>query len=164
MSAAIKNDGSLWKWRYNSSRGANDTITVYPTRVGTDNDWISVSLGDHHLMALAADGNLWAWGLDQLGQQAIGTYAGNYHPVRVEVPSAHLTPTLYTVVVNDSLWNIALSITGCGNRWPELYRLNQSYINSRGNADLIFPGQQLKVWFVYSLLRISISPDFRQLK
>ena len=47
----------------------------------------------------------------------------------------------YVVAPGDSLYKIALEQLGNGNRWSEIYSLNQSVIGD--NPRLIRPGQQL---------------------
>ncbi|MCM1072121.1 MAG: leucine-rich repeat protein [Alistipes timonensis] len=62
---ATKTDGSLWAWGYGSTfcLGQGDTNnSAVPVRVGTDNDWKSVSVGSSHVLALKNDGSLWGWG------------------------------------------------------------------------------------------------------
>ncbi len=68
---AIKTDGTLWAW------GEGETCAlglggfankVTPTQVGTDTDWVEVSLGTTHGMGLKADGSLWMWGWNERGQ------------------------------------------------------------------------------------------------
>ena len=46
----------------------------------------------------------------------------------------------YIVVRGDSLWLIAKNQLGNGNRWPEIYALNQGIL---ANPGLIFAGQKL---------------------
>lgn len=48
--------------------------------------------------------------------------------------------TAYIVVRGDSLWLIAKNQLGNGNRWPEIYALNQGIL---ANPRLIFAGQKL---------------------
>ncbi|MCL2609218.1 MAG: Ig-like domain-containing protein [Treponema sp.] len=62
---AIKTDGTLWGWGtdgtyfgfYPSSQRRDS-----PVRVGTDDDWRSVSMGEHHAILLKFDGTLWGCG------------------------------------------------------------------------------------------------------
>ncbi len=62
---AIKTDGSLWAWgdgmRFCLGQGDTNSLAV-PTRIGEDNDWKSVSIGNSHVLALKEDGSLWGWG------------------------------------------------------------------------------------------------------
>jgi len=78
-SLAIKADGSLWAWGYNlfgqlgiGTSGPNADKNT-PVRVGTENNWVAVSCGNYHNLALKADGSLWAWGMNWYGQLGLGT-------------------------------------------------------------------------------------------
>lgn len=56
----------------------------------------------------------------------------------------------HTVIKGDSLWNIAQKYLGNGNRYPEIYTLNQSVIDGRnkgtGNTKYtIYSGQVFKI-------------------
>jgi alpha-tubulin suppressor-like RCC1 family protein len=65
-SLSIKADGSLWAWGTNTygQLGLGDTVTRNtPTRVGADNDWLSVAVGTSCSFALKTDGSLWGWGI-----------------------------------------------------------------------------------------------------
>lgn len=66
----VKNDGSLWVWGWNRRGHVDRTLdapnaqlpqSLPPTRVGTDNDWASVSVGDIEMFAMKADGTAWSW-------------------------------------------------------------------------------------------------------
>ncbi len=56
---------------------------------------------------------------------------------------------VYTVKPGDSLWRIAQKVLGQGSRYGEIYRLNQTLIDSRnkksGEKYQIYPGQVLKI-------------------
>ena len=64
--AAIKTDGSLWTWGFNTSGqlGTNDATTrsTPVTTFSGGNTWKQVSAGRNHTMAIKTDGSLWGWG------------------------------------------------------------------------------------------------------
>lgn len=62
---AIKTDGTLWSWGSGSTfvlGHGKTTNCIVPTQVGTDNDWVTASVGTSHVLALKKDGSLWGWG------------------------------------------------------------------------------------------------------
>lgn len=70
---AIKTDGTLWAWGEGEMCAlglggfANKTT---PTQVGTDTDWVDVTIGAAHGMGIKEDGSLWMWGWNEKGQLA----------------------------------------------------------------------------------------------
>ena len=71
-SVALKSNGSLWAWGLNNygQLGDNTTITKHaPVREYTNaEDWVAVTAGDYHTVALKSDGTLWSWGSNEYGQ------------------------------------------------------------------------------------------------
>ena len=68
---ALKTDGTLWAWGYNSYGGLGDGTTAHkssPVQIGTATDWAQISAGDYHTVALKTDGTLWAWGYNYYGR------------------------------------------------------------------------------------------------
>ena len=59
-------------------------------------------------------------------------------PSTTQAPAA--SGDAYVVVVGDSLWLIAQNQLGNGNRWEEIYALNQAIV---ANPNMIFAGQKL---------------------
>ncbi|RYM31305.1 T9SS type A sorting domain-containing protein [Brumimicrobium glaciale] len=63
---AIKSDGTIWGWGKNSSSiivlGSGTASVANPTQVGTDTDWVTMSLGIDHILAQKTDSTLWSWG------------------------------------------------------------------------------------------------------
>ncbi len=51
-------------------------------------------------------------------------------------------PTFYTIERGDSLWKIASKHYGDGNKWTALFEANREVIK---DADLIYPGQQIRI-------------------
>ena len=71
--AAISTDGRLWTWGRSQWGEFGDGTREYvrfqtPVKVGEFTDWISVSAGPDHTVAIRADGSLWATGRDIEGQ------------------------------------------------------------------------------------------------
>jgi len=88
---AIRTDGSLWAWggNINGQLGLGDRTAVesiigrvgdndrtVPTQVGADYDWMHVSAGVGHSLAIRTDGSLWAWGYNNSGQLGLGHSSG----------------------------------------------------------------------------------------
>ena len=91
-SLALKADGSLWAWGSNAHGQLGttpadtcDTIpcSLAPIQVGSETDWVAMTAGEEHSLALKADGTLWAWGRGNLGMLGLGTSTDQYSPAQV---------------------------------------------------------------------------------
>ena len=91
-SLAIKTDGSLWAWGWNSygqlgdgtgGDEAGEHNKNVPTRIGDATDWKTVSAGGEHSLAIKTDGSLWAWGKNWYGSLGDGIDEDNNVPVRI---------------------------------------------------------------------------------
>jgi alpha-tubulin suppressor-like RCC1 family protein len=82
--AAIKTDGTLWTWGFNSSGvlGTGDlTQRSSPgTTVGGGTNWKQVSSGENRMAAVKTDGTLWTWGSNTQGQLGEGTTTARSSP------------------------------------------------------------------------------------
>ncbi|MDP2234757.1 MAG: chromosome condensation regulator RCC1, partial [Actinomycetota bacterium] len=72
----IKADGTLWGWG-NYDRGRLGIPDLWanpraPMQVGEDADWVTLSCGFDHSLALKADGTLWGWGSNVGGKLGLG--------------------------------------------------------------------------------------------
>jgi alpha-tubulin suppressor-like RCC1 family protein len=74
---AIKTNGTLWGWGRNAEgeagTGTDPGNVVNPTQIGTATNWVTVSCGYDHTLAITADGKLWAWGQNYEGEIGDGT-------------------------------------------------------------------------------------------
>ena len=66
--AAITSDGHLYTWGSGFVLGRPVAVPIgggacsTPTRVGTDNDWVSLTAGAQTIVAFREDNSLWGWG------------------------------------------------------------------------------------------------------
>ena len=83
--AAIKTDGTLWTWGYNSYGQIGDNTTTNKpapdTTFAGGTDWKQVSCGRQHTAAIKTDGTLWTWGQNYNGQLGVGDVDTRYYPV-----------------------------------------------------------------------------------
>jgi alpha-tubulin suppressor-like RCC1 family protein len=119
VTAAIKTDGTLWTWGYNSQAqlGDNTTtskLTPVTTFLGGTN-WKQVSssinkgVGIVHVAAIKTDGTLWTWGsnnVGQLGNNGVGvftpvtTFAGGTNWKQVACGNNHTV----AIKTDGTLW------------------------------------------------------------
>ena len=88
FSLAIKANGTLWGWGYNSygqlgNGTASGSAISNPTQVGTATDWQKVSTGSDHTLAIKTNGTLWAWGGNYVGQLGDGTTIQKTVPTQI---------------------------------------------------------------------------------
>jgi alpha-tubulin suppressor-like RCC1 family protein len=85
MVAAIKTDGTLWTWGYNSTGqlgdGTTSTRSSPVTTAGGGTNWKQVASGYDAIGAIKTDGTLWVWGLNNAGQVGDGTVSARSSPV-----------------------------------------------------------------------------------
>ena len=83
---ALKTDGTLWAWGYNTYGELGDGTTVnktIPTQIGTDSNWSKVSAGRNYSSAIKTDGTLWTWGNNGWGELGDGTTIDKIIPVQI---------------------------------------------------------------------------------
>lgn len=116
---ALQADGTLWAWGANVSGqlGTGTTGTLpnsTPVMIGSDRDWTAISAGVGHSVALKADGSLWTWGENAVGQLGNGSAlpgANVTAPVRVGGDSD------WAAVVAGQFHTIALRRNGTVSAW-----------------------------------------------
>ena len=90
-SYAIKADGTLWAWGWNTygqiGIGNYSDFVTSLSQVGTANNWVSVSAGTTHCLALKADGTIWTWGRNNYGQ--LGNNGNSNKNIPIQVGTAN---------------------------------------------------------------------------
>jgi len=96
---AVRSDGTLWSWGYNSSGQLGDGTTTErdaPLQItgcpGGDANWVAVAAGEAFTLGLKSNGSVWAWGSNGYGQLADGT------------TTSHSSPALITCINGDTDW------------------------------------------------------------
>ncbi len=83
---AVKTDGSLWAWGYNSDgqmgNGKADFL-VYTSPVKIMDDVVQVAAGFGSSFAIKTDGSLWAWGNNYDAQLGDGTGEDKPTPIKI---------------------------------------------------------------------------------
>jgi hypothetical protein len=74
---ALKADGTLWKWDFNSWWINGWPMALPPTRLGIHNDWLAIGSD----VSLAGDGSLWYWA-EPFGNNTI--LAPSRRPAKIE--------------------------------------------------------------------------------
>jgi|688.fasta_scaffold70057_2 alpha-tubulin suppressor-like RCC1 family protein len=87
---AVKTDGTMWAWGRNDSYGqlglGNQTNRSSPTQIGALTNWLTVSAGYNHNMAVKTDGTMWSWGqnsANKAGQLGLGDLTDRSSPVQI---------------------------------------------------------------------------------
>jgi len=84
--AAIKTDGTLWTWGYNTYGALGDNTLVSKTSpvqtVAGGTNWKQVASGLWHTAAIKTDGTLWTWGYNNYGALGDNTSTSRSSPVQ----------------------------------------------------------------------------------
>ncbi len=119
---AIKTDGSLWAWG-EGEMGVlgigKYTNSSTPVRVGTDTDWVDISVGVMHALAVKSDGTLWGWGFNQ-ESQLMNLPAANNAPVQLGTDTDWASVTAidycsYGIKKDGTLWKWGVEFVGDDN-------------------------------------------------
>ena len=85
--SALRANGTAWSWGRNhvGQLGNNSTTNRSSpvSVVGGFTDWVQISAGSNHTVALRANGTAWAWGENSNGQLGNGTNVVTSSPVSV---------------------------------------------------------------------------------
>lgn len=92
-SIALVDDGTLWRLGHNWMPDTSDLTSDEPDRLQipqmdtpawSDRRIVQIAAGEFHVIALADDGSVWAWGANDVGQLGDGTITSRSYPVRVQ--------------------------------------------------------------------------------
>jgi alpha-tubulin suppressor-like RCC1 family protein len=111
---AIKTDGTLWTWGYNSEGqlGLSDTIhRSSPVQVGTLTNWKYIPLVSYQACAIKTDGTLWTWGRSAAGELGLNDQVNRSSPVQVG------TDTNWRSVVRAVIATVAIKTDGTIWSW-----------------------------------------------
>ena len=140
FSLALKTDGSLWAWGYNSygQLGTDLAVTEIdtPSRIGTATDWNKVAAGFYSSFAIKEDGSLWAWGrndLLQLGDDLL--------PSSTSVPSRIGTAADWRYIAGGE--RHTLGIKDDGSLWAWGYNYNDILGIGTGHPSQVSPPVQI---------------------
>ncbi len=149
---ALCNDGTLWSVGSNENGQVGLGLVLDPsdpstavvdilTQIGTDTDWMAVSAGGQHTLALKTNGSLWAWGSNTLGQVGNGTTDDAIiSPIQVG------TATDWSAISAGGFHSLAIRQSGGGQSgtfWSWGSNLNDELgiIGIIGNFFLLAPAQ-----------------------
>ena len=118
-STAIKNDGSVWVWGWNTDGELGDGTNVpqsLPKRVSNLPPIVSIANGWTHTIALTSAGNLLAWGGNDQGQLGIGSKIKQFSPVSIpnltRVSAIACGSNHSLAVSNGEVWTWGLNSSG----------------------------------------------------
>ncbi len=117
----LKSDGTVWAQGANASgQLGNGTTTASATPVQVDipagTQITAIAAGLDHGLAVDANGGLWAWGLNTLGQLGDGTTASRSTPEQINA-SAPSAGVKFTAVAAGDYFSLALDATGAVWAW-----------------------------------------------
>jgi len=83
---AVKTDSTLWAWGYNFCGRLGDGTAICRStpvqEITSSTNWIAVSAGYDHSLAIKNDGTLWGWGCNNRFQLGNGTSTNTSSPVQ----------------------------------------------------------------------------------
>ncbi len=126
---AVKANGTMWGWGYNSNYqlGTGGTTSYSsPFQIGVGTNWMKVSAGSAGCsFAINTASQLFAWGLNRNGQTGLGTGAGNTTtPTQVGTAANWVQVESASAPAQNSGFSIALASNGTIWVWGNNYAYN----------------------------------------
>jgi alpha-tubulin suppressor-like RCC1 family protein len=122
--AAIRSNGTAWAWGQNYlGQLGNNTTTNRSSPVsvvGGFTDWVQVSCGSYHTVAIRANGTAWAWGSNNSGQVGDNTATSRSSPVSVvggftdwvQISASSRSAFAVAIRANGTAWAWGLGASG----------------------------------------------------
>ena len=82
-SLGVTQAGRLYAWGNTEWNILTQSQTSSPLQVGVDADWLAVSAGHRHGLAMKTDRSLWAWGNNQFGQLGTNNNTSRSAPIQI---------------------------------------------------------------------------------
>lgn len=118
------NDNILWVWGYNNfgqlGLGSTTTVTT-PIKVNNDTDWVMVTFGYAHTIAIKTDGTLWGWGLNDAGQLGDGAVATETFTPKKTTPTKIGTDIDWATAAATRYYTVAIKTDGTLWGWGDSY-------------------------------------------
>ena len=116
MSYLLQQDGSVLATGSNASgqlgNGTNVDSTRFVPVVAADvHDIVQIASGNAHALALRADGTVWAWGTNDVGELGDGSMASSNVPVQVTAPG------FADIVAVAAAYHSSYAIDTAGRLW-----------------------------------------------
>ena len=114
---AIKTDGTLWTWGsngYGGQLGLGDIVSrSSPVQVGSLTNWLNISAGNYHMLAVTTTGELYAWGNNNSGRLGLGNTTNYSSPKQVGALTTWLN------VSAGTYFNLAIKTDGTLWSWGQ---------------------------------------------
>jgi len=110
-SYAIKTDGTLWAWGFNTGGRIGDNSLTHrssPVQIpGTT--WAKVQGGEDKMAAIKTDGTLWMWGYNNYGELGQNEGANSHKSSPVQIPGTtwrqvNSSQTAAAIKTDNTLW------------------------------------------------------------
>ena len=119
-SLGIDLNGNLYSWGWGSQGRlgqGDDNNRLVPTRVGEGaDDWVWVSAGNAHTIAIDSSGNMWTWGWGQFGRPGQGGPPNGFNAPNVFAPQL-VEGAADTWIFAEAAGNHSYALDVAGNIW-----------------------------------------------
>jgi alpha-tubulin suppressor-like RCC1 family protein len=122
----LKSDGTVYAFGYNGYGQLGDNTTtgrsvavpvLGPSGIGALSDILAVAAGNYHSVALKADGTVWTWGMNNVGQLGDNTNTRRLTPVQVLGPNSVGFLTDIVAIAAGGIHTLALREDGTVFAW-----------------------------------------------